>query len=188
MLEDILAFAALPLAAAVIFTGIHTWLGLQVLRRNVVFADLGAGAGVSARGDRGGGRGTCDFEPGRIRLHADLCRWCRPPADRESQPRPQRAAGSLHRRALRRRHCRDRARRRPFAAGSRARQEDAGRRHPVGDGGRRREIRRALRRHRRIPLVYPAALAGGGGCFQCRGADREAEPPFGTSSSIFHSA
>src|SRR4051812_40406647 len=40
MLEDILAFAALPLAAAIVFTGIHTWLGLQVLRRNVVFADL----------------------------------------------------------------------------------------------------------------------------------------------------
>ncbi len=40
MLDDVLAFAALPLAAAVIFTGIHTWFGLQVLRRNVVFADL----------------------------------------------------------------------------------------------------------------------------------------------------
>jgi len=49
MLEDVLAFAALPLAAAVIFTGIHTWLGLQVLRRNVVFADL-ALAQVSALG------------------------------------------------------------------------------------------------------------------------------------------
>src|SRR5258708_12315850 len=40
MFEDVLAFAALPLAAAVVFTGIHTWFGLQVLRRNVVFADL----------------------------------------------------------------------------------------------------------------------------------------------------
>ena len=49
MLEDILAFAALPLAAAVVFTGIHTWFGLQVLRRNVVFADL-ALAQVSALG------------------------------------------------------------------------------------------------------------------------------------------
>lgn len=49
MLEDVLAFAALPLAAAVVFTGIHTWLGLQVLRRNVVFADL-ALAQVSALG------------------------------------------------------------------------------------------------------------------------------------------
>jgi zinc/manganese transport system permease protein len=49
MLEDVLAFAALPFAAAVIFTGIHTWLGLQVLRRNVVFADL-ALAQVSALG------------------------------------------------------------------------------------------------------------------------------------------
>jgi zinc/manganese transport system permease protein len=49
MLEDVLAFAALPLVAAVIFTGIHTWFGLQVLRRNVVFADL-ALAQVSALG------------------------------------------------------------------------------------------------------------------------------------------
>src|SRR5512133_917935 len=49
MLEDVLAFAALPLAAAVVFTGIHTWFGLQVLRRNVGFADL-ALAQVSALG------------------------------------------------------------------------------------------------------------------------------------------
>src|SRR3954464_15600437 len=49
MLEDVLAFAALPLAAAVVFTGIHTWFGLQVLRRNVVFADL-ALAQLSALG------------------------------------------------------------------------------------------------------------------------------------------
>src|SRR5437660_8148155 len=49
MLEDVLAFAALPLAAAIVLTGIHTWLGLQVLRRNVVFADL-ALAQISALG------------------------------------------------------------------------------------------------------------------------------------------
>src|SRR6266851_6666138 len=49
MLGEILAFAALPLAAAIVFTGIHTWFGLQVLRRNVVFADL-ALAQVSALG------------------------------------------------------------------------------------------------------------------------------------------
>jgi zinc/manganese transport system permease protein len=49
MLDEVLAFAALPLAAAVVFTGIHTWFGLQVLRRNVVFADL-ALAQVSALG------------------------------------------------------------------------------------------------------------------------------------------
>src|SRR6266446_6667362 len=49
MFEDVLAFAALPLAAAVVFTGIHTWFGLQVLRRNVVFADL-ALAQISALG------------------------------------------------------------------------------------------------------------------------------------------
>jgi zinc/manganese transport system permease protein len=49
MFEEILAFAALPLAAAIVFTGIHTWFGLQVLRRNVVFADL-ALAQVSALG------------------------------------------------------------------------------------------------------------------------------------------
>jgi zinc/manganese transport system permease protein len=40
MLQDVFAFALLPLAAAIVFTGIHTWLGLQVLRRNIVFADL----------------------------------------------------------------------------------------------------------------------------------------------------
>src|SRR5215475_2705799 len=49
MFEDVLAFAALPLAAAIVFTGIHTWFGLQVLRRNVVFADL-ALAQLSALG------------------------------------------------------------------------------------------------------------------------------------------
>jgi zinc/manganese transport system permease protein len=49
MLDEVLAFAALPLAAAVVFTGIHTWFGLQVLRRNVVFADL-ALAQISALG------------------------------------------------------------------------------------------------------------------------------------------
>jgi zinc/manganese transport system permease protein len=49
MLGEILAFTALPLAAAVVFTGIHTWFGVQVLRRNVVFADL-ALAQVSALG------------------------------------------------------------------------------------------------------------------------------------------
>jgi len=49
MFEDVLAFAALPLAAAIVFTGIHTWFGLHVLRRNVVFADL-ALAQISALG------------------------------------------------------------------------------------------------------------------------------------------
>ena len=49
MLDETLAFTALPLAAAVVFTGIHTWFGLQVLRRNVVFADL-ALAQISALG------------------------------------------------------------------------------------------------------------------------------------------
>jgi len=49
MFQDVLAFAALPLAAAIVFTGIHTWFGLQVLRRNVVFADL-ALAQISALG------------------------------------------------------------------------------------------------------------------------------------------
>src|SRR5437868_6695516 len=49
MIEDVLAFAALPLIAAAVFTGIHTWFGLQVLRRNVVFADL-ALAQISALG------------------------------------------------------------------------------------------------------------------------------------------
>ena len=75
MLEDILAFAALPLAAASSFTGIHTWFGLQVLRRNVVFADLalaqvsalGATVAAVAPGTR--------LEPGRLCLYAALHRW-----------------------------------------------------------------------------------------------------------------
>jgi zinc/manganese transport system permease protein len=48
-MSDILAFLALPFAASVIFVGIHAYLGLHVLRRNVVFADL-ALAQLSALG------------------------------------------------------------------------------------------------------------------------------------------
>src|SRR5262249_114253 len=44
-----LAFLALPFAASVVFVGMHAWLGLHVLRRNVVFADL-ALAQLSALG------------------------------------------------------------------------------------------------------------------------------------------
>jgi len=76
----------LPLAAAVVFTGIHTWFGLQVLRRNVVFADL-ALAQISALG------ATVAVVAGhplqsaaRIRLHAHFHRGrgrcCSPPAAR----------------------------------------------------------------------------------------------------------
>src|SRR3954451_2131360 len=39
-MQDILSLIAAPLVAVIVFVGIHTWLGLQVLRRNVVFADL----------------------------------------------------------------------------------------------------------------------------------------------------
>ena len=39
-MQDILSLLAAPLVAAIVFVGIHTWLGLQVLRRNVIFADL----------------------------------------------------------------------------------------------------------------------------------------------------
>jgi zinc/manganese transport system permease protein len=39
-MEDIAAFLVFPAIAAAIFVVMHTWLGLQVLRRRVVFADL----------------------------------------------------------------------------------------------------------------------------------------------------
>src|SRR5215469_8783338 len=48
-MADMLAFLALPFAASVVFVGVHAWLGLHVLRRNVVFADL-ALAQLSALG------------------------------------------------------------------------------------------------------------------------------------------
>lgn len=37
---DTAAFLALPLAAALVLVAIHTWFGLQVLARGVIFADL----------------------------------------------------------------------------------------------------------------------------------------------------
>lgn len=46
---DLASLLLLPFLAAVIFVGMHTWLGLQVLRRGVVFADL-ALAQLSALG------------------------------------------------------------------------------------------------------------------------------------------
>src|SRR5260221_2547386 len=49
MFEDVLAFASMPMAAAVVSTGTHTAFGLQVLRSNVVFAAL-ALAQISALG------------------------------------------------------------------------------------------------------------------------------------------
>ena len=39
-MDDIAAFLVFPAIAAAIFVVMHTWLGLHVLRRNVVFADL----------------------------------------------------------------------------------------------------------------------------------------------------
>jgi zinc/manganese transport system permease protein len=39
-MDDLVGFLLFPGIAAVIFVGMHTWLGLQVLRRNVIFADL----------------------------------------------------------------------------------------------------------------------------------------------------
>ena len=48
-MQDVLALLAFPFLAAIIFVGMHTWLGLQVLRRKVVFADL-ALAQLSALG------------------------------------------------------------------------------------------------------------------------------------------
>src|SRR5215204_3321048 len=46
---DLLALLFYPFLAACLFVGIHSWLGLQVLRRKVVFADL-ALAQLSALG------------------------------------------------------------------------------------------------------------------------------------------
>lgn len=48
-MSDLAALLLPPFLAAVIFVGMHTWLGLQVLRRGVVFADL-ALAQLSALG------------------------------------------------------------------------------------------------------------------------------------------
>ena len=48
-IDDVTALLAFPFVAAIIFVGMHTWLGLQVLRRGVVFADL-ALAQLSALG------------------------------------------------------------------------------------------------------------------------------------------
>ena len=52
-MPDLLALLLTPFLAACLFVGIHTWLGLQVLRRKVVFADL-ALAQLSAPGDLAG--------------------------------------------------------------------------------------------------------------------------------------
>jgi zinc/manganese transport system permease protein len=59
---DLAAFLLFPFLAAVILVGMHTWFGLQVLRRGVVFADLalaqlsalGATAAVAAGHQPGG--------------------------------------------------------------------------------------------------------------------------------------
>jgi len=48
-MTEIAGFLALPFAASAIFVGIHAYLGLHILRRNVVFADL-ALAQLSALG------------------------------------------------------------------------------------------------------------------------------------------
>jgi zinc/manganese transport system permease protein len=40
MIRDLVTLLAVPFAATVVFLGIHTWLGLHVLRRKVIFADL----------------------------------------------------------------------------------------------------------------------------------------------------
>ncbi|ACA17219.1 ABC-3 protein [Methylobacterium sp. 4-46] len=49
MIADLAALLAVPLAVTAIFIGVHTYLGLHVLRRRVVFADL-ALAQLSALG------------------------------------------------------------------------------------------------------------------------------------------
>jgi zinc/manganese transport system permease protein len=62
---DLAALLLFPFLAAVVLAGMHTWLGLQVLRRGVVFADLalaqlsalGATAAVAAGHSPGGHAG-----------------------------------------------------------------------------------------------------------------------------------
>lgn len=62
---DLAALLLFPFLAAVVFVGVHTWLGLHVLRRGVVFADLalaqlsalGATAAVAAGHPPGGPAG-----------------------------------------------------------------------------------------------------------------------------------
>jgi zinc/manganese transport system permease protein len=49
MMDEFVDLLLYPAAAAVVFVGMHTWLGLQVLRRDVIFADL-ALAQLSALG------------------------------------------------------------------------------------------------------------------------------------------
>lgn len=49
MIRDLVALVAIPFAACAVFVAIHTYFGLHVLRRNVVFADL-ALAQLSALG------------------------------------------------------------------------------------------------------------------------------------------
>ena len=48
-MDGVYEFLLFPAAAVVVFVGMHTWLGLQVLRRDVIFADL-ALAQLSALG------------------------------------------------------------------------------------------------------------------------------------------
>jgi len=48
-MSDTLAFLALPFAASVVFVFMHAYLGVHVLRRKIVFADL-ALAQLSALG------------------------------------------------------------------------------------------------------------------------------------------
>jgi zinc/manganese transport system permease protein len=63
--DDLAALLLFPFLAAVVLVGMHTWLGLQVLRRGVVFADLalaqlsalGATAAVAAGHPPGGPAG-----------------------------------------------------------------------------------------------------------------------------------
>ena len=49
MWGDVLALVLVPCCAGFVFVGMHTWLGLQVIRRNIIFADL-ALAQLSALG------------------------------------------------------------------------------------------------------------------------------------------
>src|SRR3954451_8197913 len=92
MWGDVLALVALPCCAGFVFVGMHTWLGLQVIRRNIIFADLalaqlsalGAIIGVAV-GHPPGSTACFAYALAATLLGAILLTVTRPPAPRIGQ-------------------------------------------------------------------------------------------------------
>ena len=148
----------LPFAASVAFVLIHAYLGVHVLRRKIVFADL-ALAQLSALG------ATVAFAVGHPRqrrglryallftaIGAALLTLTRGLARFVSQ---EAFVGIVYVVADRG----DDIGGRSLAAGSGARQEDPGGQHPDGRTHRRCELRRVVRCDRRLALACAAAAA-----------------------------